>query len=240
MIVVISQPMFVPWLGLFEQIGLADVFVHYDDVKRPGGGSFMTRVQIKTEQGSRWLSAPIDKQRSDWLIAETFLQADRGWRDQHLDLIRQNYRDAPHFELMYELAERIYGYDGDDLSGFNRYATELVAGWLEFNTQFALSSELAIPGSGSQRVVDTCRHFNATEYVTGHGALDYLDHELFEANDIRVSYIDYALTPYAQLHGEFTPYVSILDAIANVGHGTRDLMTSSCVGWREFAVRRGA
>ena len=53
-----SQPMFLPWIGFFEQIKLADVFVHDDEVElsRP---SFTTRVQVKTDRGSAWLSEPI-------------------------------------------------------------------------------------------------------------------------------------------------------------------------------------
>ena len=45
--VVISQPMFFPWVGMFEQIALADVYVHYDDVQF-SKGSFTNRVQLKT------------------------------------------------------------------------------------------------------------------------------------------------------------------------------------------------
>ena len=56
--VVVSQPMLFPWVGLFEQIRLADVFVHYDDVAF-SKGSFFNRVQIKTlEVGSKWFNGP--------------------------------------------------------------------------------------------------------------------------------------------------------------------------------------
>ena len=240
MIVAVSQPMFMPWIGIFELIKLADVFVHYDDVKRPGGGSFMTRVQIKTVNGSQWLSAPIDKQRSGWLISETFLVADSRWRERHLEFIRQSYRHATHAALMTELADEIYAYPGDDLAGFNQHAVERISSWLELDTTFAVSSDLSIPGASTQRVVGICKHFDASDYVTAHGALNYLDHEMFEANGVSVSYVDYDLNPYEQLHGDFTPYVSILDAIANIGHQTRELLTSRCVGWREFAARQDA
>ena len=37
--VVISQPMFLPWVGLFEQARHADVWFHYDDVQLPQGRS---------------------------------------------------------------------------------------------------------------------------------------------------------------------------------------------------------
>lgn len=238
--VVISQPMFLPWIGLFEQIRLADVYVHLDDVKRPGGGSFMTRVQIKTPAGVRWLTAPIDKRRSDWLLSQSFMVRDAGWRRDHLSALRRNYEAAPHVELMLDVADRVYAYGGDDLAGFNRHAIELIAGWLRLDVHFAVASELGIAGGSSQRVVDICRHFAATDYITGHGAADYLDHELFESQDIAVSYIDYALNAYEQQHGDFTPYVSILDTIANIGPRTRELMTSDCVGWRDWLARNSA
>jgi hypothetical protein len=72
----------------------------------------------------------------------------------------------------------------------------------------------------------------ADVYVTGLGARNYLDHEEFAANDIAVRYMDYALTPYPQMFGPFTPYVSIVDAIANCGESVRDLVRSGTVCWR--------
>ena len=50
--VVISQPMLFPWVGMFEQVALADVFVHYDDVQF-SKGSFTNRVQLKTARRVR-------------------------------------------------------------------------------------------------------------------------------------------------------------------------------------------
>ena len=63
--VVISQPMFFPWVGIFEQIRLADIFVHFDDVQLPWGSSFINRVQIKTKDGIKWLTIPIRKTSSN-------------------------------------------------------------------------------------------------------------------------------------------------------------------------------
>ena len=61
--VVVSQTMFFPWIGLFEQVRLADVFVHYDDVQFARG--FMNRVQVKVADGWRWLTAPTTGQHRD-------------------------------------------------------------------------------------------------------------------------------------------------------------------------------
>ena len=54
MIVVISQPMFFPWIGMFEQIKAADVFLHYDDVQMPQGRSFISRDVFRVWVGEDW------------------------------------------------------------------------------------------------------------------------------------------------------------------------------------------
>ena len=47
--VVVLQPQFFPWRGVFEQIRLADEFVHLDDAQFQKGG-FTNRVQLKTAE----------------------------------------------------------------------------------------------------------------------------------------------------------------------------------------------
>src|SRR4051812_14463832 len=117
-VLAVSQPMFLPWIGLFEQVRLADVFVHYDDVQLPRGRSFMTRVQVKPRSGVRWLTAPIDHSRSGKLINEVMF-AGEGWRAKHLETLRHAYTRAPHFGTMFEIAETIYGAANERLSEFN-------------------------------------------------------------------------------------------------------------------------
>src|SRR6476646_3718931 len=109
---VVSQPMFLPWLGLFEQVRLADVFVHYDDVQLPQGRSFMTRVQVKTADGVAWLTAPLDRKRSGRLINQAVFAAD-DLRRRHLETLRHAYGKAPHFPLMFDLLRLNYAHATD-------------------------------------------------------------------------------------------------------------------------------
>jgi hypothetical protein len=234
--VVISQPMFLPWLGMFEQACIADDFVHYDDVQF-SKGSFSNRVQLKMTNGSTWLTAPLDHARSGITIADTWMVSDRAWRQQHLRSISQALARAPFAGDAMGLAEAAYCAQTDNLSEFNIRAMELVSGWLGLSTRFRRSSGMGISGSGSSRVLAICQALGATRYVTGHGAAAYLDHVAFEVAGIEVRYMDYALRPYTQLHGDFTPFVTILDAIACCGRGVRELMVSGTLNWREHVDR---
>jgi len=66
--VVISQPMYFPWIGMLEQIKLCDAFVYYDDVQFSRG--FFNRVQVKTLHGVKWLTVPLSDFHRGQLIAD--------------------------------------------------------------------------------------------------------------------------------------------------------------------------
>lgn len=230
---VVSQPMFLPWLGLFEQISLADVFLHYPDVQLPQGRSFTTRVQIKMPNGqTQWMTAPMDRVASGKLISEAIYQSDKSWRDKHLSMLKHSYARAPHFDYMMTLAEQIYAIPDSSVSGFNIASLEMIASYIGLETEFRTASGRFNNLSGTERLVALCQDEGAAEYVTGLGALKYLDHDQFESKDIQVEYMDYLKTPYDQLHGEFTPFVSILDTIAHLGPETLSLVRSGTVNWR--------
>jgi hypothetical protein len=226
--------MFLPWVGLLEQVRLADVFIHYDDVQLPNGRSFMSRVQVKTPTGVSWLTAPLDRHRSRKLINETWFVREGKWRHQHLQTLRHCYARAQHFDEMFELASDIYRQDEDNLARFNCYAVERIGAFLGLRPKFVLSSQTGIDGTSTERLLAICQRFGASKYVTGLGALQYLDHDMFQSAGIAVEYMVYEKKPYLQMFGEFTPFVTVLDAIANCGRRAADLLCSKAVYWKDY------
>lgn len=231
---VVSQPMFFPWLGLFEQVGFADIFVHYDDVQFPRGRSFMSRVQILTENGKAWITAPVSRSSSSLINTVRF--SEERWKGRHLEMLRRSYSNAPFFEGMFDLALKCYSLETDLIGEFNISAIEEISKQMELKTQFFRSSNTDVTGSGSKRLLQLCQFYGADEYITGHGASRYLDHSLFEKEGIEVKYISYGLTPYDQMGRRFDPYVSILDTIAFNG-SAKNLMKSHLLHWRDFVDR---
>lgn len=232
--IVISQPMFFPWVGIFEQIKLSDVFIHYDDVQFPQGRSFISRVQIKTNNGVNWLTAPVNRTESGRLINQTVLVSDNDWRAHHLQTLKHSYARAPFFDEMYELVKEIYSFPTDNLSSFNCNCIEKIASYLNIKTTFFKSSDIGFKSSSSEKLLDLCLHFGATDYITGLGAINYLDYSIFENSSIKVNYMNYEKRSYPQLHGEFTPFVSVLDGIANLGKNASSLIYSNAVYWKDF------
>lgn len=231
--IVISQPMFFPWVGLFEQIKLADIYVHLDDVQFPQGRSFMNRVQLKTPQGSQWLTVPVQRQGIQ-SINEVVIDSSQNWKVKHLKTLQTNYAKAPYFKNMWDIVNRVYDQDINCISELNISIIEMIADYFSIKPAFYRSSSLGITSKSTNRLLDIVKQLNGDIYVTGHGASKYMDHELFEDSSIRVEYMDYRRTQYPQLYGEFDPHVSILDLISNVGKDGVRYIHSSTKYWRDF------
>jgi hypothetical protein len=232
--IVISQPMVFPWVGLFEQIRLADIYVHYDDVQLPLGRSFITRVQVKNVSDVQWLTLPIAPGSHLAKINESSTKETRDWRGEHVKLLTSLYSEAPYFRDMMNIVEEIYSHRDCNVAVLNARGIERVSRYFEIECTFRTSSEMSIPGRSSERLLGMVQRLNGSTYITGHGARSYLDHELFERNGVNVEYIEYQRVPYTQLYGEFTPFVSVLDLIANEGRAGRRVFVSSSIPWKEF------
>lgn len=233
--VVISQPMYFPWVGMLQQIRLADVFVFYDDVQFSRGG-FLNRVQVKTNEGVRWMTVPLRKQRLGHLINEVAIDERTNWRQAHLDLLTRAYAEAPYWQDVTKILQDVLSQPVHSLAELGQASTAALIDYfgLEQGRRFVRSSDLHIPGRSTQRVVAVCVHCKARTYLTGHGARNYLDHRAFEARGMEVSYIDYGLSPYPQLHGDFTPYVTALDLVAHCGRDGVRSIVGTARDWRSF------
>ena len=94
MTVVILQPGYLPWLGFFDQMRRADVFVYYDDVQYDTHG-WRNRNRIKTQRGPLWLTVPVRHSGlSKPRILDVAIDTRANWAKKHLASIRQAYAAA--------------------------------------------------------------------------------------------------------------------------------------------------
>jgi hypothetical protein len=234
--VVISQSMLFPWVGMLEQVRLADDYVYYDDVQF-SKGSFVNRVQIKAPEGMKWMTVPLPKLRLGQRIDEVQVPPSAEWRDQHFSLLRRSLSEAPFFSDAMGLVESVYAADYASIGALSRASLMSLVDYfgLGQTTRFTHVADLGIPGTSSDRVLEIVRALGGTDYVTGHGALRYLDHERFERSLIHVRYMNYRRLPYPQLHGDFVPFVSALDLVANCGRDGVRYIASETTDWKEFS-----
>jgi hypothetical protein len=235
--IAISQPMFFPWVGAFEKIMLTDIYVHYNDVTY-SKGSYTNRVQIKTATGLKWLTVPVQGLHLGQRIEEVNIDNRQNWRQRHLALLNQHYKEAPFKSDMIEIVSFLYSSEWVSISELSIASIETICNYFSIIPAkgFVKSSAINADGQKSRRVLNIVNALHGQVYICGAGQQSvwerYLDHEAFETLGIRVEYIHYQKLPYHQLHGSFTPYVSVLDLIANEGRKGKEVMTSRSVYWQ--------
>lgn len=227
--------MLFPWVGLLEQIRLSDIFVHYDDVQFSKGG-FVNRVQVKVPQGIAWMTVPLQGLHLGQKIDEVDCKPVSEWKGRHIELLERSFAGAPHAEDAIRMALDVYGMEHSSIGSLARASMLALVDYFSLSERgkFVDVRGLGISGSSSERVLAVVKHFGADIYVTGHGASKYLDHSLFEREGVAVEYMKYASRPYPQLHGQFTPFVSALDLVANCGREGIGYICSETINWRDF------
>jgi len=215
--VAIVQSNYIPWKGYFDMIASVDEFILYDDMQYTRR-DWRNRNQIKTPQGLQWLTVPVKaKGKYHQTIRETEIDG-IDWAKAHWRALEQNYRRAPHFQVIAAWLEPLYRQSHCNLSQLNRCFIESICAYLGIGTLIRNSWDYDLGEGKSERLAHLSRQAGAHEYVSGPAARDYLDQRVFEELGIRVDWFDYGGYPvYSQLWGAFAHNVSVLDLMFNCG-----------------------
>ncbi|MCZ6909430.1 MAG: WbqC family protein [Rickettsia endosymbiont of Ixodes persulcatus] len=223
-VIAISQPMFFPWIGLFEQIYYSDIFVHLVNVQIPGGQSFIHRVQLKGPSGVFWWSVPTRKKFPTDINA-VILQYNKIWLDKSLKRLEIFFYALPFKDDVLLLVKDIFDQKFTFLHELNIYSLEKISEYIGLNTVFKLEPKVKATDP-TDRLVKIIKYFSGGKYITGLGGKNYLMYEKFKKENIKVSYMDYSFKEYYQKFGLFNPYVSILHLLASVGKDTKKYFAS--------------
>ena len=232
--------MYFPWVGMLEQIRLSDIFIFYGDVQFSRG--FYNRVQIKTKSGWNWLTIPLTNRSQKSKIDELVVSNESDWQSQHLNSINDAYRAAPFKHDALKLVESVFSHGDSLLSELSKRSTMALAEYysLHHDTEFKDSKNIFDEFSGSERLLKLCKLYDSNVYITGHGALKYISHDLFDSSGVDIKYMNYQKRQYNQQHGTFNPYVSGLDLVANCGPGGLSYICSKAVYWKDFCNNRSS
>ncbi len=178
---------------------------------------------IKTPQGLKWLSIPVNVSGKYFQKISEAETLDSSWKQSHLDALKQNYAKAPCFREVWPWILDLYnGCSSTNLSEINLYFIKAFMEFLGINTPIRNSSEFVLNEERTMRLVDICVDLQATDYYSGPAAKPYMKENYFEERGIRVHYFDYSGYPeYHQLFPPFEHGVSILDLILNTGKDAR-------------------
>jgi hypothetical protein len=218
MIVAIHQPHYLPWLRYIHKIASCDIFVLLDDVQYTKNG-WQNRNKIKGPNGPLLLTVPV-RDAAFRPITEVEINPQVQWREKHWKSILLSYGKAPYFRQFRDVFEEIFAEEWDTLVALNVRILDAMTRAFGISTQVVRSSDLAVPGQATERLINLCRRLNASHYLTGaFAAGNHLDAEAFAASGITIRIQEWACPQYRQqVPGlGFIPDLSAIDLLFNGG-----------------------
>lgn len=217
--VAIMQPTWLPYLGYFQLIAAADVFVFLDDVQF-ARRSWQSRNRILSPGGEeQMLTVPVKKADREAPIADIEIDDGQPWRPKHLNALRHAYAARPHFAegqafMEDQLARHAHGRLADLTCGL----IEAAADRMGLSTPFVRASTLGCPGHRSDHLLALCRAVGGDAYLSPTGSAGYMEEDgVFAAASFPVSFKSFEAREYPQGREDFTPYMGFIDALVNVG-----------------------
>jgi len=223
MIVSVHQPQYLPWVGYFDKIDRADVFVLLDTVQYKKN-EWQNRNRIKTAQGPQWLTVPVTY-RYPQLICEVGVNDRERWQHRQQQALATNYRRAPHWGRLEGFFEEIFSRSWATVAELNIRVVKGLAAMLGIATPIHVASELgSFPEDPDERLIALTKHLGASTYLAGSGGRDYMDLKKYERAGVEVLFQEYRHPRYGQLFGGFEPNMSVIDLIYNHGEASLPIL----------------
>ncbi|MCK4467336.1 MAG: WbqC family protein, partial [Desulfobacterales bacterium] len=140
MIVAVHQPQYLPWLGYFDKINRADIFVLLDNVQFKKN-EWQNRNRIKTANGWQWLTVPV-MYKYPQLINEVEINNKDKWQHRQRQAIISNYKKASYWSFLEEFFEEIFSSKWQYISQLNIHVVKKLAELLGITTPIYVASEL--------------------------------------------------------------------------------------------------
>jgi hypothetical protein len=182
--VAISQPEHFPYLGFFQKMDAADVFVLLDDVQFSGPRSFQNRNRFRSPVGQdEWFTVPVSKGSYFERLDRVKASADPNWRAK---LCRKlHFKFGANFLRVYE---------PDLLCKMNLRSIAIIRHALKITTPILCSSVMLCDGSKTARIRRICEHVGADTYLCGSGGAGYLD--MGEMGNVKVEFFKEEVPDY--------------------------------------------
>ncbi len=217
MILSAHQPAYLPWLGFFHKIAISDIFVILDKVQFEKN-SFINRNKIKGPHGHIWLSIPLfTSGHTNKTISEMEIVNNQKWSQKHQKNLEYNYKKSPYYDNYRDYFKTLYSKEWKSLIDLLIETLEFFIKEMGIKTKIYRQSEIELHKKKQELILEMCEYFDAKMFVFGELGRNYADKSFFEKHNVNIYFQDYKHPNYPQLHGDFIPYLSIVDLLFNVG-----------------------
>jgi hypothetical protein len=216
MTVALMQPYLFPYIGYFQLIAAADLFVIYDNVQYSKGG-WINRNRILRDGSDAMITLPVHRDSLHLHINQRKVAEPFGAEcESFLRKVEMAYRRAPMYRAAMPVLEEAMTTDDPNLAAFLTRTLKTVCRYLGIETPFRYASEVEDGPSqlrGEERVIDINRRLGSTRYVNSIGGMELYSTATFAASGIELRFVRSQPIEYRQFGNPFVPHLSIIDVL---------------------------
>ncbi len=220
-VVVGHQPQFMPYIGILNKISKADIFVivdHVQFVRR----SFHNRTYIKINDKALLLTIPVlNKSQYAASINKIAVNHETSWIKKHLKTISLAYSKAKYFDIYFDKIRELYLKKQAYLSEFTSKLLIFFLKEFELVNDIRFSSGMHLSGKKTDLLVELTLAVGGNTYLSGEGAKDYFDPEVFNKSGCKHLFNRYVHPVYPQLGSNFLEGMGCIDLLFNCGKDGR-------------------
>ena len=229
--IAILQSGYLPWLGFFDLMARADVFVYLDDVQWTTR-DWRSRNRIRIPLGWTWLSVPVKLERPhfEYKICEVNIDYSQDWPQRHLRAIQSAYSRARYFADIFSRIERHLTRRYIYINELNYALIQDFRAYMGIHTTIKYAQDLNISSdkTKSDRLLAIVQAVpGAKAYLAGNLSKDYLNLAQFEKQGIQVEWQEYQHPFYLQntwRSSTFISYLSVVDLLFHHGPESLDII----------------
>ena len=229
------QPGYLPWIGFFDQVFHADLFILFDDLDYTKK-DWRNRNRIKGPNGVQWLTVPV-QHPSGRKIHQVKIDEAQNWQHVHWKTIVHCYGKAPYFTRYRDTYREIYQKEWTNLRDLDVHLIRILLREFGIRTKIVLSSAVGLEKKfckgkprdhfATRRIVHLMNHFGAQRFLQGQAGKNYVQEEILKEAGITIGYQSFEPKPYPQLFGPFIPCLSAIDLLFNCGPDSLEFIVHS-------------
>lgn len=213
--IAMMQPYLFPYLGYFQLIAAADVFVLGDDLQYMKAG-WVNRNRILDNNEPRMVTFPLKRDRFDLGINQRRLCDNFDEEAERLiKLITHCYSKAPCYGKVMPLLQHLIRSPQRNLALYIEHSIKELCHYLDIRTPIYKASDLEMAGSidKQDRVIKTAKLFGASTCINSVGGTALYDSGYFAQHGLALEFLTMDDIAYPQYRSTFVGNLSIIDVV---------------------------
>ncbi|MBJ9975446.1 WbqC family protein [Pseudomonas sp. S75] len=211
--VVLMQPYLLPYLGYYQLLGAAELFVSYDTAQFIKNG-WIERNRYLLDGEPRWFNVALEKSSHTLPILHKRISKGFDVRDL-INKLAHAYRKAPNASFVLSWLQPLLEEPAASIAELNIRVLKASCALIGVTTPIITASELENEAglSGQARVLALMKAVGASHYLNPSAGAFLYDAGAFSAAGMQLQLLQARLPSYRQGSQDFKPGLSILDAL---------------------------